>query len=229
MHQNLPRQAPTAAFSITLDRALYLLDRLLTRLTGGRCRLFKYYIVAQPVAAGLLPGRRGDSIAVREVFAGDPVLANFARPPEVLLNRFAQGARCLVASKAERVVGFIWFVVGGYEEDEVRCRFEPLPRDRRAWDFDVFVHEDSRGTLVFPKLWSEAGARMREARIDQTLSRISAFKPESLLAHARLGARVIARCVFLKLGRTEVAWMTLPPRFAFSTSDANRPVLQLPT
>jgi hypothetical protein len=223
MTRTLPQAFPLR------DRALYFVDRLLARTTGGRARLFKYYIVAQPVATGLLPGRRGDSIAVREVFAGDPALAEFDRPAAVIASRFGQGARCLVATKAGRIVGCIWFVAGGYEEDEVRCRFEPLPRGRRAWDFDVFIHPDFRGSLVFPKLWSEAGARMRQANIEQTLSRISAFKPESLLAHARLGARVLARCAILKLGRWELFVSTQRPRIAFSGGAAGRPVLEIPS
>lgn len=211
------------------DRALYLVDRLLTRATRGRARLFKYYIVAQPVAPGLLPGRRGDSIAVREVCEGDPVLAELGRPREVIAARFAQGARCLVAAKAGRTAGFLWFVVGGYEEDEIRCRFEPLPRDRRAWDFDVFIHPDFRGTLVFSKLWSEASRHMREAQVEQTVSRISAFKPESLLAHGRLGARLLGRCTVLRIGRWELFAASLPPRLALSGGPRARPVLEIPS
>lgn len=212
-----------------VDRVLYLVDRLLNLATRGGCRLLKYYIVSQPVGATrLLPGRRGDSIQIREVQAGSPLLAGFDRPAAVIADRFAQGARCLLASKADRVAGFIWFLIGtGYEEDEVHCRFEPLPAARRAWDFDVYIHPEFRGGLVFLKLWSAASEHMHAAGVEFSLSRISAYKSESLHAHGRLGARALARCIFLKLWAWQLMWSSVAPRFASTTGRSTRPVLRL--
>ncbi len=231
MRQNPAAPAPSTPPAASVDRWIYLADQLLSRPTGGRCRLLKYYVVAQPVAAGLLPGRRGDSIAVTEVFAGDPLLEALGRPAAVIRDRYAQGARCLAASKDGRFAGCIWFVVGPYEEDEVRCRFEPLPLGQRAWDFDVFIAEPFRGTLVFPKLWTETAKLMQTLGVQQTLSRISAFKPESLAAHARLGARVIAQASFLKLWGLEIALMRdgNGRRLGLSIRPAGRPVMRLET
>jgi hypothetical protein len=231
MRPNQAAQAPPLPHASRWDRGLYLLDQALARLTGSRCRLLKYYVVSQPVGAGLLPARRGDSIAVREIFAGDPLLEALGRPASVIASRYAQGARCLAATKDDQFAGCIWFVVGPYEEDEVRCRFEPLPQGERAWDFDVFIAEVFRGSLVFPKLWTEASKLMQQLGVGKTLSRISAFKPESLAAHSRLGARPIARCVFLKLWRAEIALLRggNGPLLALSMSARGRPVMRLIT
>jgi hypothetical protein len=229
MRQMQAAPAPSQSFASKWDRWLYLVDQALSRPTRGHCRLLKYYIVTQPVGGGLLPGRRGDSIAVKEVLAGDPLLQALGRPENVIRDRYGQGARCLAAIKDGQFAGCIWFVVGPYEEDEVRCRFEPLPMGRRAWDFDVFIAESFRGTLVFPKLWTETSKLMQSLGVEQTVSRISAFKPESLAAHGRLGARVVARAMFLKLWPLQIALMRggKGPRMAVSIGSAGRPVLQL--
>lgn len=211
-----------------LDRLLCFFDRLLARASGGRWRLFAYYIVSQPVRPrGLLPARRGGSIDIRDVGPGDPLLGDFDRDPAVLTGRFAQGARCITALKSGAVAGYLWFTTGGYEEDEVRCRFEPRPAGRRAWDFDVYIRPEHRGTLVFPRLWEAASARLHAAGIEQTLSRISACKPESLQAHRRLGARVLARCAFLKIGTLQLMLSSVAPSCALSFRRASRPVLEI--
>jgi hypothetical protein len=213
-----------------LDRFLYFLDRFLSRSSRERCRLFVYYIVAQPVARReLLPARRGASIQIREVLPGDPLLGGFERRTEILERRFAHGAHCIAAIRDDSALGYLWFTIGGYEEDEVRCRFEPLPERLRAWDFDVYIRPEHRASLVFPKLWSAASARMSELGAEQTLSRISAHKPESLLAHARLGARIIARCIFLKVGSLQLMVSSAHPRVALSLSRSSRPVVRLPS
>jgi hypothetical protein len=213
-----------------LDRLLYFLDRVLSRLSSEACRLFSYYIVAQPITRReLLPARRGASIQVREVLQGDTLLAAFGRRAEVLQQRFAQGAHCIAALRGGELLGYLWFTTGGYEEDEVHCRFVPLPERKRAWDFDVYIRPEHRASLVFPKLWAAASERMSELGAEQTLSRISAHKPASLQAHARLGARVIARCLFLKLGNLQLMVSTARPRFALSLGSSSRPVLLLPS
>lgn len=168
-------------------------------------RIFRYYFVAQPVPdRPLLSPRRGAAIAVREVERDNPVLAALPLQPSVLDYRFGQGAVCLGAFSGDRIVGCIWFCFGGYDEDEVVCRFVMMPPSQTAWDFDVFVVPEARGGLTFVRMWNEANAYLRARGIRWSLSRISAFNLASLAAHTRLGARPIASAIFVRLGSAQM-------------------------
>src|SRR5688572_14084901 len=121
-----------------LNGCLLALDRLLARISGRRFRLYKYYFVAQPVAQKRwLPPQRGANLEIRRITASDPVVREFPRPQAAVAYRFGQDAVCLAEFKAEECIGFIWFTLGPYLEDEVRCRYVPRPAGEAAWDFDV--------------------------------------------------------------------------------------------
>ena len=58
-------------------------------------------------------------------------------------------------------------------------------------------------------------------------SRISAFNTASLASHARLGARVLARATFLRLGPCQIMIASVTPYFHFSIKSDGLPVIQL--
>lgn len=200
---------------------LYVVARALDRASGGTVRLIKYNLVSHPLRERpLLPGHRGRSVEVREVRTGDALLDRMDRPPAVIAARYAQGARCLAAVRGGELAGFLWWVEGPYAEDEVRCRFVPQPEDAAIWDFDVFVHPMHRHAPVFARLWDVAGEQLRARGFAWSCSRISAFEPDSLAAHARLGARVLGRALFIRVGPAQLLVGSQPLRLHLSRKAA---------
>jgi len=210
-----------------LDGALYLLSQALERWCGG-ARLYRYILVAQPVSvAPLLPARRGRSIQVRPVAAGDPALAAMPLDAAVLDYRFGQGAVCFGAFQDDVMIGCQWLILGPYDEDEVRARFVPSPPGRASWDFDIYIRPDQRAGLAFARLWDTANAYLREREVAWSFSRISAFNPASIASHGRLGARRIGGATYLRAGRWQLMVCGLPPYVHLSGGDGNVPEIPL--
>lgn len=211
-----------------LNGCLYALDRLLVAVSGGRARLHKYYFVAQPVAEKRwLPPQRGATLEVRQVTASDPIISEFPRPSAAASYRFSQDAVCLVEFKAGKCVGFIWFTLGPYQEDEVRCRYVPLPPAQSSWDFDVYLDPEHRNGIAFLKLWDEANRFLATRGIRWSLSRIGAFNSGSILSHARMGAKRIGAVIFLCAGSWQISAATVRPYLHLSTRPQSFPVFAL--
>jgi hypothetical protein len=180
------------------DSALYVLSRLLERVTRGRARLVKYYLVAQPVRPG--PALRPDAKTVlRHVKAGDPLTASFPRPTAVIDKRYRDGAHCLAAEVNGSFAGYIWWQHGRYEEDEVRCTYL-LPDPALVWDYDVYVDEKLRLGRTMARLWHAVSEHLAGIGVRWSFSRISAFNPASLAAHRRLGAVTTGSLLFVAIG-----------------------------
>jgi hypothetical protein len=211
-----------------LDACLYALARVLESLSGRRVRVHKYYLVAQPVSKmPRLAPHRGQMFEVRQVAEFDPLIRQFPRPDWVIPYRFKQGAVCLAATKTGTVVGFLWLTLGPYDEDEVRCRYIPLPSEATAWDFDVYVEPAYRNGIVFGRLWDEANRFLTAHGVEWSLSRISAFNSGSILSHGRMGATRIGAATFLSMGRWQIAASTIAPHFHFSTGPGSFPTYRL--
>ena len=205
---------------------LYAVGRALERATRGRCRIFKYYFVAQPVpeAAHAMP-RRPAQIRVYRVSETDRIVGDFPRPQEVIARRFADGAACFVAERDGVLVGFIWLKLERYEEDEVRCDYVLDPAGGIAWDFDAWVAPEFRMTRAFVHLWEAANEYLRGHGCRWTASRISAFNPVSLASHRRLGAVRLHAGVFLVGGGSQLALFSRPPFVHLSLDARSRPKL----
>lgn len=207
---------------------LYALDRLCSKL-GLPVKVIRYLIVAQPVAEkDMLPERRARGIDVRELKPGDPAFSGLPLDQSVLDFRFAQNVICFGAFKDGAVVGCLWLCFGAYQEDEIRCVFEPTPAERCAWDFDVYVDPDHRVGFVFARLWDAANAHMREKGIAASVSRISAFNTQSVTSHARLGAATLGRVSAIALGPVQVTASTFSPRFRLSIGRGPGPTFRIP-
>lgn len=203
------------------NAALYVFGRAL-RTVFPRVNVYRYYIVAQPVApADLLPARRGKSIEVRELTRGDPAFAALPLDERVLDFRFAQDALCLGAFQDGRPIGCLWLAFGAYEEDEVRCVFG-LPAGV-AWDFDVYLRPDARLGFGFLRLWDAANAELRGRGVGWSMSRISGFNPGSMASHARLKATRVGSLTALKGPRRQLVLSSCPPRVSFGRHDGELP------
>lgn len=194
------------------DGLLDILARSLDKVTGGRCRLFKYYFVAQPV-----PAQRAAALAKASKTrffrpsSGDGIIRQASRPPEIIARRFADGAVCLAAEQSGKLVGFVWIKRESYCEDEVRCRYLLDPAGELAWDFDAWIAPEFRMSRAFAQLWEAANQFLRDQGCRWTVSRMSAFNAASLASHRRLGIVHLHTGVFLTAGPVQFAMFSCVP------------------
>ena len=210
-----------------LNAALYALARLLGQLSGGSWALHRYHFVAQYVGDMPLTPVRGLDIDVRVDNAG-AIPDGCPRPADVVRQRYAQGARSLTAWRGGELAGFLWLILDAYQEDEVRARYR-LASSRASWDFDVWVRPDQRLGWVFLRLWESARHHLRQQGVRWTCSRISAFNPASLRAHARIGTVRLGGALFLRCGAWQWMLASLPPYFHLSRNPASYPQLMFDT
>jgi hypothetical protein len=209
-----------------LNAVLYGTSRLLSALSAGRVRLIKYYITAQPVRhEDLTPARRGRLIEVREGVPNGNLESFPNRPRAVIEARIRNGGRFLEARKEATLVGFQWFTLSNYPEDEVRCLYHLAATDRCAWDYDIVVFPEWRTQPVFTRLWDKCNEILRREGVTQTLSRIDAFNSSSRRAHERIGARTVGWALFLCFGEVQVATFSSRPWLHVSSKDSQAPVL----
>lgn len=208
--------------------ALYAIDRLLTRISGGRAHIYFYRLEVQPVPhAPLLPPHRGRQFQIRELPPDDTAHRMSPRPPAVIVARYAQGGRCIGAFLEQRLVGQIWLQLDGYDEDEVRCRFSLAPQGKVAWDYDVYIDPPLRGGFLFAKLWDAAFEILRQHNVEWTVSRISAFNAGSLTAHKRLGARQVGRAIFVVCGKAQLLICGLRPFMHLALGNTAAPIIHI--
>mgnify|MGYP003601672253 CR=1 FL=1 len=215
------------------DTAWLAVARLLERVPGGRCALYRYQFVAQAVAPGSLCGGRGRSITVAPCMAEADLPPGPLRRPGVLGERYRQGAQCLVArtgrgGQAAGMAGWIWLLRHGCQEDEVRARYALASR-QSSWDLDVWVHPAQRGGLVFARLWEEANAVLHAQGVRWSCSRISRFNRASLSAHARLGTHALGTATFIRCGSWQWMAASVPPYLHLSRHRADVPLLAFDT
>ena len=207
---------------------LVAVARALDEATRGRCRLFKYYFVAQPVPTGFTATfSRSAQTRIFMASAGEGIIKRLPRPPEVIARRFADGSVCFIAARAETLVGFLWIKRESYREDEVRCHYVLQPAAQVAWDFDAYVDPQFRMTRAFAQLWEAANAFLREQGCQWSISRISAFNAASLAAHKRLGTVHLHTGIFLVAGSVQLAAFSCYPYLHLGLGPGRCPQLVL--
>lgn len=200
-----------------VDTIFYLFDRVISRLTLGKCYLIRYLLVAQPVARErMLSSKRRSKITIREIKSDDPIISVFPAPKSVVEDRFCQNARCLIAEKDTEFVGYIWLAYQKYEEDEVRAIFYLPEGGGSVWDFDIYIVPKYRVGFAFMKLWDEAYALLRRQGVGWSYSRISAFNPNSKKSHSSLGAKTLCYGTFVVIGSVQIAIIGCKPYFNIS-------------
>ncbi|MYM97507.1 GNAT family N-acetyltransferase [Duganella vulcania] len=207
---------------------LYWLGHVLAAASAGTWTLHRYQFVAQYVGDTTLCAARGQDIHIREHAPADGMPDDYPRPEPVVRQRFAQGACSLTAWRDDRLAGFLWLIPEAYLEDEVRVRYR-LASSRASWDFDVWVRPEERLGWVFPRLWEAARCHLRRRGVRWTCSRISAFNPASLRAHARIGVVGLGSAIFLRCGSWQWMCATLAPYFHLSRRPSSFPQLTFDT
>ncbi|MBW7931249.1 MAG: GNAT family N-acetyltransferase [Gammaproteobacteria bacterium] len=209
-----------------LDGSLYLIAAALARITGGRCQLHRYYLVAQPVPE-IAGDRAGSPQAIRRIDPADAVIGQFPRPPAVITERFATGGECLVAENGDRFAGYLWISRDSFDDPDQRCRFELLPASRCVWDYDVYIAPEFRLGRTFLRLWQGANAYLSSQGIGWSVSQISAFNRGSLAAHQRLGCIRKASSTFIVIGGMQLSIFTMPPYLHLSCSPHTQPTVRV--
>jgi hypothetical protein len=205
---------------------LATLARSLDQASGGRCRLFKYYFVAQPVPSdSSIAVDKPSKTQIYRASADDSIIQQFPRPKLNIVKRFADGAVCHVAVRGDKLVGFIWIKQDSYQEDEVRCHYVLRPSNQLAWDFDAYVAPEFRMSRAFSQLWQAANAYLRDLGRRWTISRISAFNAESLRSHQRLGLTHLHTGYFLVLGTVQISIFSCRPYVHVATGRSRGPEL----
>ncbi len=205
---------------------LYVINRLLQKFSSA-CSLDSYYLVAQPVSAKpLLAPHRGKAITVRLASPGDEALAFVQRPIDEIERRFAGPGVCFVAEREGQLVGFLWLILGSYQEPSDRCTFY-IDSRHAAWDLDVYVAPEFRLSPVFALLWTAANAWMRARDISWTLSRVSCFNERSLRSHGRLGLVKLGRLTIARFGPAQITLSSVKPYVSLSVRSGHGPTLRL--
>jgi hypothetical protein len=210
-----------------LDGTLFMLGRVLQLASGGRARLYRYYLVAQPVAPLPAPCRPAPGHTLRLARGLEAPLQTLPRPEGVLARRIANGDRCIIALKDGELAGCLWMARNGYEEDEVRCRYQFAVPACSSWDYDVHVEPRYRLGRTFSRLWDYANRQLAAEGVRWSFSRISAFNPGSLRAHARLGARCLFSATFLCIGPLQLTLAGARPYVHLALRRSTRPILNL--
>lgn len=210
------------------NAACYLLGRVLEALSGGRWRLYRYLFVAQHLPAVPLCTDRGRDIDVRLLPTLADLPPDYPRPPDILRRRYAQGAQSLAAFRGSALTGFLWFLFDAYQEDEVRVRYQLAAPDS-TWDFDVWVRPEDRLGWTFRRLWESARLMLRARAVQWSCSRISAFNPGSIGAHARIGTVQLGSATFICCGSWQWMIASQAPYFHLSRNPATFPRLLFDT
>jgi hypothetical protein len=210
-----------------LNAVLYGLNRVFERARFAP-RVFHYKLVVQPVLTSrLCPEGLGRDMLVRSIDHDEVWIDRMPITESAKRARLRQDTTCLGAFRNDEMIGYLWVCRGGYEEDEVRCRFEPLPAEAAVWDFDLYVFPQHRLGPAFARLWDETYSRLRAGGVLWTFSRISALNPRSLAVHRRLEARILGSAIFLKSRRFQLMLATVPPYVHVSVRSSMRPVIRL--
>lgn len=167
------------------------------------------------------------SAATKVNFVGphDPIVASFAPPSSVIVQRFSSGAKCLAATIRGNFAGTLWIAENSYAEDEVRCLYVLGDPKRSVWDFDVYIAPQYRGGRILARLWQEAIAQLSSSGVQWSFSRISLLNAASLAAHSQLGASKIGFACFIVIGGLQLSIISRRPYLHLSATPTQRPLI----
>jgi hypothetical protein len=165
----------------------------LQAVSGGRCRLLKYYIVAQPVPAPRdIAPRRPGGLEVR-VLSRDEILAQeWPRPQHVIARRIADGSQCVAAFSKGQMIGFQGTLIGPHDE-RTRCVRDSCrnPPARLPETSTSSSCPNTGSGRAFMRIRDETYARLDEGGVRWTRSSIFAFALESRRSRARMQAQEV--------------------------------------
>jgi hypothetical protein len=211
---------------------IYFCNRVLARIFGPRVFIQHYYFIALATDTPIpLPRRLASKITTSILSISEIPSLNVPRPQEKLRARLREGSICLVSRKSGAFAGFIWLKRGVYLEDEVRSRFDLSYDPRAVWDYDLYISPSFRNSAAFLKIWHDTLRFLRKEDVRWSISRISAFAPESLRAHLRLGGTIIGGAYYIRFFAAQLTLLSQRPFVHLSLRDQSPPsiMLRVPT
>lgn len=206
---------------------LYILHRAL-RSISSQLGLYVYEFMVQPIdGRPLLPPNLSRSLSFEEIGPGHPDIAQMPARDDIKARRFEQGARCLGAYRKGQLIGYLWYVTGRYEEDEVRCDYILVDEAASVFDFDLYVLPQHRLGLGFQGVWHGASEDFALRGVRYTFSRLTRFNVASRRAHAHLGWKRVGIGIFLQLWSLEFMASTVPPYVGATFGAGQRIALKL--
>ncbi len=210
-----------------LAGTLYILDRLLRRLSP-QLGLYVYEFMVQPIGGPpLLPPNLAKNLSFREIGPADPEIELMPARADIKALRFEQGARCMGAFRKGQLIGYLWYARGRYQEDEVRCDYELVDAAASVFDFDLYVMPQHRLGVGFLGVWYGANEMLAPRGVRYTFSRLTRFNVASRRAHAHLGWKRVGVGVFLRVWRAEFMVSSLAPYVAATFGPRQRIRLKL--
>lgn len=205
---------------------LYLIDRVLRRISP-RLGLQVFEFMVQPIVdKPLLPKNLVKSLRFREILAGDPEVAQMPAREDIKASRYRQGARCLGTFRNDTLIGYLWICRPRYDEDEARLTYR-LASEQSVFDFDLYVLPQHRLGLGFAAVWHFANEYLRDQNIRYTFSRLTRFNTASRRSHAHLGWKRVGQALVVQAWAVELMLLTLPPFVFLSWTPARRAALVL--
>lgn len=166
----------------------YITSRVLDKLFGIYVHHVKFY--SQPTSSALrVPESKSSRYDFSWINQPEQILDELQRPQKVIEDRFKQGSQCLIAKQNNAFQGCLWLVQSTYIEDQFRATYH-FP-DNAVWDYDVYITPKKRFSVLFAAMWDSADSWMKQHNFVSSLSRISAYNPQSVRSHESAGAKQI--------------------------------------
>lgn len=197
-----------------LNGLLYLINRAYSRMTHRNAVIHRYYFVGIPTNVSIpMPKRLGLEYRTNLLQEDQILNLDVPRPRAVLENRIGGQSQCLAVYRKNEFAGFIWFRDDSYMEDEVNCRYIMPANQFAVWDYDMYIVPKFRNTAAFLKIWQDTVSLLQRSGKRWSISRISAFAPESLRAHLRLGAIPLGSAFFINMIGFQLMLSNVRPYF----------------
>lgn len=202
----------------------YGLHSLLRALGLGSCQFYGFFV--QQLSDGAMPRcYHSQLIEIPQQFGEELGLAK-----DVIRQRLGDGAQCVGtfyqnnSSDEAPLVGAVWYAKPPFLEDEVAAVYRHEGQQSWCWDFGVYVHPEWRSSRAFAASWMGVTAHMRHAGFIASLSRISLYNKSSVLAHQRLGAALVGRALFVRLGSLQITLSNRKPWLKLTWRGKNPPI-----
>lgn len=210
---------------------IFLFARGLERVSIGRARLLRFFVLARPIGDRSAERPAGDDqVIVREIDASSRLLDQIPGDHMALHRRLQTGNVCIAASTEDRFLGHLWLRRARHDEEDARALYVLDPSHKAMWGFDVRVEDDEpSGRSIATRLWDGADDYMRAHGVEWTVSRIPAFAPSTHDPEDARSALRIASITFLKLGNAQLGVFTCSPYLSLSWRSRSRPRILIKT
>jgi len=163
-----------------------------------------------------LPNFMRKSYRVEVLHQDDEMLRGFPVSRRTIAYRFRQNAVCLVILKKEEPIGFFWLIRDLYQEDTMFLNIHM--GSESAWDFHLWIREDSRLSPAFSILWESALDMLGDHGIKWIYSRITTTNNLSVQVHTRLGGKILGKMLFVRVGAWEFCWDMVEGKLSMHTA-----------